>query len=69
MLEYAVLIQYDKDENIYVASVPQLEGCMAHGDTPEQALHEISIAQRLWLRVAAEHGDPIPEPTILTSAI
>jgi len=69
MLEYAIVIQYDKDDNIYVASVPQLEGCMAHGDTPEQALHEISIAQSLWLKVAAEHGDPIPEPAMYANAM
>jgi len=69
MSEYTIVIQYDKSDKIYVASVPQLEGCMAHGDTPEQALHEVSIAQRLWLKVAAEHGDPIPEPTTYAYAM
>ena len=69
MFEYAIVIQYDKRDNIYVASVPQLRGCMAHGATPEEALREIAIAQELWLEVAAEDGDPIPEPTVYANAI
>jgi predicted RNase H-like HicB family nuclease len=42
--------------------VPDLEGCSAWGDTPEDAMREILIAKQLWLEVAQEFGDPIPEP-------
>jgi predicted RNase H-like HicB family nuclease len=62
MLKYSVTIQYDEKEDIFVASVPELEGCMAHGSTQEQAIKEISIAMRLWLESAKENGDVIPEP-------
>jgi len=62
MLRYSTVIQYDADDDIYVASVPELEGCMAHGETYAQAMDEIMIAMRLWLEVAQEHGDIIPEP-------
>ena len=62
MLKYSITIQYDDADKIYVASVHELEGCMAHGKTPEEAAKEIQIAMKLWLKVAEEHGDKIPEP-------
>jgi predicted RNase H-like HicB family nuclease len=69
MLKYSIQIQYDNEDNIYVASVPELDGCMAHGDTPEQAMKEIQIAMKLWLEVAKEHGDVIPEPLYINPAV
>jgi predicted RNase H-like HicB family nuclease len=62
MLKYSVVIQYDENDDIFVASVPELEGCMAHGSSQEQAMKEIGVAMRLWLETAKEHGDVIPEP-------
>jgi len=67
MLKYSILIQYDKVDNIFIASVPELQGCKAHGDTHEQAMEEIMIAMKLWLEVAAELGDVIPEPMTYVS--
>ncbi len=55
-------IQYDNIDEIYVASVPELKGCMAHGDTPEEAMKEIKVAMQLWLEVAEENKDFIPQP-------
>ena len=62
MLEYSILIRHCKIDNIYIASVQEIENCMAHGDTPEEALKEIQIALNLWLEVAEEKGWAIPEP-------
>jgi len=69
MLEYSILIEYDVIDKIYVASVPQLRGCMAHGDTPEQALKEITVAMKLWLEVARDRGMTIPEPVSCAVAV
>ena len=54
MSKYSISIQYDNSDDIYVASVPELEGCMAHGKTPEEAAKEIQIAINGWLKVAEE---------------
>ena len=59
---YSILIRYCNIDNIYVANVPELEGCMAHGDTPEEAAKEIQTAIKLWLEVAQEKGIRIPKP-------
>ena len=62
MEKYSILIQYDNADNIYVAMIPELTGCMAHGQTAEQAMREINTACRLWLETAQEEGLQIPEP-------
>lgn len=62
MSDYAVSIFWSDEDNQYIAVVPDLRGCSASGDTPEEALSEIKIAKELWLEVAKEHGDPLPEP-------
>lgn len=62
MSDYAVSIFWSDEDNQYIAVVPDLRGCSASGDTPEEALREIQIAKELWLEVAREHGDVLPEP-------
>lgn len=65
MSEYSVFIKYDPNDKIYVANIPELPGCMAHGSTREQALKEIEIAKELWIETAIEDGQPVPEPDLL----
>ncbi len=51
----------DKDQ-AWIARVPDLQGCTAHGETAEAAAREIQIAIQLWVKVAEKDGDSIPEP-------
>ena len=44
------------------AEVPELSGCMAHGEDHAEALKSIQEAIELWLDTAKETGRPIPEP-------
>ena len=59
---YSVLIQYDKRDKIFVARIPELDGCMAHGATREQAIQEINIALELWLNAAKDVNADVPAP-------
>jgi len=47
---------------VFVAEVPELPGCMAHGDSQEAALAHANEAIQLGSTPAREFGDPIPEP-------
>ena len=67
MSEYSILIQYDSSDNIYIASIPELRGCMAHGNTQEDAMREIKIALKLWIETATEIGIEIPKPMLFAS--
>lgn len=64
-MEYTVIIQYDSTDKIFVASIPDLPGCMAHGETQAEALQELSVARDLWLETAEEVGKEIPKPSFL----
>jgi predicted RNase H-like HicB family nuclease len=60
--KYEIVIYWDNDDQIFVAEVPDLSGCMAHGKTRIEAAQQVSEAIELWLETAKEFGDKIPEP-------
>ncbi len=62
MHKYEIIIYWSNEDATFVAEVPELPGCMAHGDTQEAALQHINDAMDLWLETAREFGDPVPEP-------
>ncbi len=62
MTKYEVIIYWSKEDDAYVAEVPQFAGCAAHGESQEEALRNAQDAIALWIETASEFGDPIPEP-------
>ena len=60
--KYEVIIYWSADDQAFVANIPELSGCMAHGETQEYALANAKEAMQLWLDTATEFGDTIPEP-------
>ncbi len=62
MYKYEIIIYWSGEDQVYVAEVPELPGCAAHGASPEEALTQVNTAMGLWLDTAREFGDPIPEP-------
>ncbi len=62
MHKYEVVLYWSGDDDAFLAEAPDLPGCVAHGDTHEDALRSINEAIALWLDTAREFGDPIPEP-------
>jgi len=63
MTKHPILIFRTPSDGLYVAEVPDLPGCNAHGETPEEVLREVQVAIGLWSQVAEEVGLPIPEPS------
>ena len=61
-LKYAIEIFYSEEDEGYIAVVPELPGCSAFGETPEEALKEVQIAIELWLEAAKKIGREIPKP-------
>ena len=62
MRKYQVVIHWSCEDDAFVAVVPELPGCSAHGDTQQAALSSVMEAIDLWLDTAREFGDPIPQP-------
>ena len=62
MHKYEIILYWSDEDLIFIAEVPQLPGCMAHGDTQEAALKNANEATKLWIETALEFGDTVPEP-------
>ena len=62
MHKYEVIIYWRDEDQVYVAEVPELPGCSAHGETSQAALTNVQEAIDLWIDTARECGDPVPEP-------
>ena len=60
--KYEIIIFWSDEDNAFIADVPELPGCMAHGDTQDAALSNAQSAIELWIETAREFGDPIPQP-------
>lgn len=60
--KYEIILYWDKLDEIFVAEVPELAGCMAHGSTRAGAVQAAEEAISLWLGTAEEDGADIPEP-------
>jgi predicted RNase H-like HicB family nuclease len=60
--KYEVIIYWSNDDNSFVAEVPELPGCMADGETQEEALANVSFTIEHWVETAKELKRDIPEP-------
>ena len=63
MKDYHINIFYSEEDGGYIADIPDLEVCSTFGNTPEEALRQVSIAKDAWLEAARVEGKPIPEPS------
>lgn len=61
MYKYEIIIYWNKEDSVFVAEVPELPGCLAHGATQQLALANAEEAIKLWIDTAQEFGDPVPE--------
>jgi predicted RNase H-like HicB family nuclease len=64
-LDYPVTIELLSAENGggFLATVPDLLGCMSDGETPEQALAQVQDAIAAWIEEARALGRPMPKPS------
>jgi len=57
---YEIIIYWSKEDEAFIAEVPELPGCMADGETYEEALSNVEIVMQEWIETAEELGHPIP---------
>jgi predicted RNase H-like HicB family nuclease len=58
---YHINLFWSDDDRCWVADVPDLKPCSAHGATRAEAIASINEAIEGWLEVAQDRGLPIPE--------
>jgi predicted RNase H-like HicB family nuclease len=62
MKDHYIIVFYSDEDEAYIADIPDFEMCSAHGETPEEAVHEVLIAKRGIIESMRDRGLPIPEP-------
>ena len=60
--KYEIIIYWSDEDKVFVAEVPELPGCMAHGNSHDAALSSVEQAMKLWIKTAKEFGHQIPQP-------
>ena len=63
MDRYKRIIYWSDDDGKFIAEVPELSGCMADGNTLEEALQNSGVIVSEWIETAEILGREIPEPT------
>lgn len=61
-MHYSIVIEWEPKDAIYVASVPELEGCVTHGKTYAEAVTNAQDAIDSWVMAAQDDNDALPSP-------
>lgn len=57
-----VIIYWSAEDRAFIAEAPELPGCMADGNTHQEALASLEVVIAEWIETATELGRSIPEP-------
>ncbi|BAY32439.1 hypothetical protein NIES37_07370 [Tolypothrix tenuis PCC 7101] len=61
-LRYEIILYWSKEDQAFIAEVPELPGCAADGQTYQEALKNTEIIMKEWVETAKKLGRTIPEP-------
>jgi predicted RNase H-like HicB family nuclease len=62
MHKYRIKIYWSPEDQVFIAEVPELPGCVTHGNTQAAARTKADEAIQSWINTANEFGDTVPEP-------
>ena len=61
MNNYEIIIYWSNEDDAFIVEVPELPGCMADGNTYQEALSHVEVIIQEWIDTAKELNRPIPE--------
>ncbi len=59
---YEVVIYWSDEDPAFIAEVPELPGCVADGQTYQEAITQVETVIDEWIETARELGRDIPQP-------
>jgi antitoxin HicB len=62
--KYRVDMYWSEEDGLYLAEVPELPGCLTHGETIAEAARNAEEAIEGWIETAGDMGWPIPRPSV-----
>jgi len=60
--KYEIILYWSKENDAFIAEVPELAGCMADGKTYADALQNAQTIIEEWIETAKSLGRNIPDP-------
>ncbi len=61
-IRYELIIYWSEEDDSFIVEVPELPGCMADGQTYQEAVNNVEIVIHEWIDTAKALGRPIPSP-------
>ena len=61
-IKYELIIYWSEEDKSFIVEVPELPGCMADGQTYQEAVANVEVVIQEWIETAQELGRPIPVP-------
>ncbi len=62
MNKYELIIYWSKEDNSFIAEVPELPGCAADGSSYQEVIANVEVVIQEWIETAEKMGRPIPKP-------
>jgi len=62
MIQYEIIIYWSREDQAFIAEVPELPGCATDGRSYREAMANVEVIIQEWIDTAQELGRPIPEP-------
>jgi len=61
--DYRIQVMWSDEDGSWLADIPDLPFCTAHGATPEEAVTEAQLAAEAWVEAARAQGRSVPSPS------
>lgn len=61
-IKYEMIIYWSDEDDAFIVEVPELPGCMADGETYQDAVANAQVVIEEWMATAKELGHEIPKP-------
>lgn len=60
--KYELIIYWSEADDAFIVEVPELPGCVADGESYQEAVQNAEVVIQEWIKTAEELGRTIPEP-------
>ncbi|AKV70850.1 MULTISPECIES: type II toxin-antitoxin system HicB family antitoxin [Microcystis] len=61
-IRYELIIYWSEEDQAFIVEVPELAGCMADGETYQEAVQNAELVIQEWIETAKQLERIIPEP-------
>jgi predicted RNase H-like HicB family nuclease len=65
LIKYELRIYWSEVDSAFIAEVPELPGCMADGQSYQEAVNNAEVIIQEWIETAQSLGRAIPPPNSL----